>query len=65
MTTSPDGITWTSRTSGFGSAGIRGVTFGNGLYVAVGQTGTMTTNSLLPVTTALSLEPKSPLISLP
>ena len=57
---------WTTRTSGFGSTTIRGVTYGDGLYVAVGYSGTMTTSSgLLPITTALSLEPKSPLISLP
>jgi len=65
LTTSPDGTTWTTRTSGFGSDTIWVVTHGDGLYVAVGESGTMTTNSALPVTTALSLEPKSPLISLP
>lgn len=35
--TSPDGITWTLRTSSFASSdNIRGVTFGGGLFVAVG-----------------------------
>ena len=42
--TSPDGITWTSRTSGFGSNLIRSVAFGNGLWVAVGDNGTLTTS---------------------
>jgi len=66
LTTSPDGITWTSRTSGFGTTSILGVTYGDGLYVAVGESGTLTTSpGLLPITAALSLEPKSPLISLP
>ena len=35
---------WTTRTSGFGSTVIRGVTFGNGLFVAVGGNGTLTTS---------------------
>ena len=61
-----NGVDWTTRTSGFGTTGIRGVTYGDGLYVAVGSSGTMTTSAgLLPITTALSLEPKSPLIELP
>ena len=64
LTTSPDGTTWTSRTSGFGTAYIRGVTHGDGLYVAVGDSGTLTTSPAF-AETALSLEPKSPLISLP
>jgi len=40
-----DGTTWTTRTSGFGSANIRGVTYGDGLYVAVGDSGTLTTST--------------------
>ena len=71
LTTSPDGTTWTTRTSGFGTNTILGVTYGDGLYVAVGEAGKLTTSTdgiTRPeeaVTTALSLEPKSPLISLP
>jgi len=65
LTTSTDGITWTSRTSGFGTTTISDVTYGDGLYVAVGSSGVLTTNSPIPLTTFLSLEPKSPLISLP
>lgn len=45
LVTSPDGITWTSRTSGFGANVIRKVAFGNGLWVAVGENGTLTTSS--------------------
>lgn len=43
--TSPDGITWTSRTSGFGANNINGISYGNGLFVAVGANGTITTSS--------------------
>ena len=43
--TSADGITWTSRTSGFGSNSIFDVAFGNGLWVAVGANGTITTST--------------------
>jgi len=39
------GITWTTRTSGFGANVIYGVTYGDGLYVAVGDDGTMTTST--------------------
>ena len=36
---------WTARTSGFGAtAAIYGVTYGNGLYVAVGASGVLTTS---------------------
>jgi hypothetical protein len=45
LLTSPDGITWTSQTSGFGANDINSVAFGNGLFVAVGQQGTITTSS--------------------
>jgi len=45
LLTSPDGITWTSRTSGFGANFINKVAFGNGLWVAVGENGTITTSS--------------------
>jgi hypothetical protein len=38
------GITWTTRTSGFGSTIINGVTYGDGLYVAVGSSGVLTTS---------------------
>jgi len=39
------GITWTTRTSGFGSNDISSVTYGDGLYVAVGESGTLTTST--------------------
>jgi hypothetical protein len=42
--TSPDGITWTSRTSNFGGNNIFSVAFGNGLFVAVGSGGTIATS---------------------
>jgi len=42
---SPDGITWTSRTSGFSTNTIRKVAYGNGLWVAVGNSGTLTTST--------------------
>jgi hypothetical protein len=42
---SPDGITWTSRTSGFGANQINDVQYGNGLFVAVGNNGTITTST--------------------
>ena len=45
MTTSTDGTTWTTRTSGFGTTTIRGVTYGDGLYVAVGDSGKLTTST--------------------
>jgi hypothetical protein len=45
LITSPDGITWTSRTSGFGTEQIKSVAFGNGLWVAVGTNGTITTST--------------------
>jgi hypothetical protein len=35
--TSPDGVTWTRRTSGTGNW-LEGVAYGNGLFVAVGGT---------------------------
>lgn len=42
---SPDAITWTSRTSGFGANGINKIAYGNGLWVAVGVNGTLTTST--------------------
>jgi hypothetical protein len=45
MYTSPDGITWTSRTSGFGADNIYRVAYGNGLWVAVGDAGKITTST--------------------
>jgi len=39
-----NGVDWTTRTSGFGTTDIWGVTYGDGLYVAVGNDGTMTTS---------------------
>lgn len=47
VNTSPDGITWTNRTTSFGANKIRGITYGNNLFVAVGGT-------RLDVTTATS-----------
>jgi len=38
-------VDWTTRTSGFGSTEIRGVTYGDGLYVAGGLSGTLTTST--------------------
>jgi len=43
LATSPDGTTWTTRTSGL-SKRIIAVTYGDGLYVAVGQDGGITTS---------------------
>jgi hypothetical protein len=40
--TSPDGVTWTRRTSGTNSE-LRGVAYGDGLFVAVGD-GTILTS---------------------
>jgi hypothetical protein len=42
---SPDGITWTSRTSQFGADNINDVFFGNGLWVAVGSAGKISTST--------------------
>lgn len=39
------GTTWASRTSGFGTNAIWHVAFGNGLFVAVGANGTITTST--------------------
>ena len=44
MITSSDATTWTQQTSGF-SGEIRGVAYGNGLFVAVGETGGMITST--------------------
>jgi hypothetical protein len=41
--TSPDGVSWTARTSGTGDW-LFGVTYGNGLFVAVGEGGTILTS---------------------
>ncbi|WP_189013619.1 S-layer homology domain-containing protein [Paenibacillus marchantiophytorum] len=43
IATSPDGITWTTRTSGTTSV-FRDVAYGNGLYVAVGENGAIYTS---------------------
>ena len=45
LTTSTDGIIWTTRTSGFGTTAIFGVTYGNGLFVAVGDVGKLTAST--------------------
>jgi len=65
LTTSTDGTTWTTRTSGFGSNDIYGVTYGDGVYVAVGRDGKLTTSAgVLPFSTFLSLELKTPVTTL-
>lgn len=43
--TSSDGITWTSRTSGFGANDILKVVFANSIWVAVGYQGVITTST--------------------
>ena len=57
-----DGTAWTSRTSGFGTTYINGVTYGDGLHVAVGDTGKLTTSEFQAL--YLSLEIKSPVTTL-
>jgi hypothetical protein len=42
--TSPDGISWTKRTSGISNSPL-GVTYGNGLFVSVGKSGTILTST--------------------
>ena len=42
LTSSDDGITWTSRTSGTSSV-LKGVTYGNSIFVTVGASGTILT----------------------
>lgn len=39
------GVTWTSRTSGFGASQINSITYGNGVFVAVGGSGIITSSS--------------------
>jgi hypothetical protein len=39
------GSTWTSRTSGFGSVTIRKVFYGNGIFIAIGSSGLLTTST--------------------
>jgi hypothetical protein len=41
--TSPDGVTWTERTSGT-SRNLNSVTYGNGTFMAVGEYGTIVTS---------------------
>jgi hypothetical protein len=43
LLTSPDGVTWTLRTTGTASV-IEGVAYGNSLFMAVGRTGTILTS---------------------
>ena len=46
MRTSPDGITWTNRTSSFCTdIVITDITYGNGLFVAVGSSGKVATST--------------------
>ena len=44
MATSPDGVTWTQRTSSFSTSRIRDIAFGAGLFVAVGDDGKLATS---------------------
>ena len=44
LATSRDGVTWTERTSSFGTTTINGVSFGGGQFVAVGNDGTLATS---------------------
>ena len=65
MATSTDGITWALMTSGFGSDGINEITYGDGLFVAVGDQGKLTTSEgILPFSALLTIDSKSPLITL-
>jgi len=43
--TSPDAITWTTRTTTFGTTIVRSVAYGNGLWVAAGDTGQLRTST--------------------
>ena len=45
LLTSPDLVTWTSRTSGFGANNIVKVIYANSIWVAVGTAGTITTST--------------------
>lgn len=45
LKTSPDGVNWTERTSGFATSGIYNVQYGNGVYVAVGAAGKLRTST--------------------
>ena len=45
MRTSTDAITWTARTSGFGTTIIFALTFGNGVYIAGGDVNILTTST--------------------
>jgi len=45
LATSPDGITWTSRTSGFGANEIYSVAYGNGVWVIVGVSGLISSST--------------------
>jgi hypothetical protein len=45
VSSTDSGATFTARTSGFGSNSIHGIAFGNGIFVAIGQNGTITTST--------------------
>ena len=45
LSSSTDAITWTTRTSGFGTSRIRALTFGNNVYVAGGDSGQIRTST--------------------
>lgn len=45
LSTSPDGISWTSRSAQFGTTTILGIAFGNGVFCAWGQGSTVRTST--------------------
>lgn len=45
VSTSPNAITWTSRTLNFGTTIVRSVAYGNGLWVAAGDSGQLRTST--------------------
>lgn len=45
LLTSPDGVTWTSQTSGFGSAAVNGVAWNGSVWCVVGASGNVATSS--------------------
>jgi hypothetical protein len=45
VSSTDSGVTWATRTSGFSTNAINSVAFGNGIFVAVGAAGTITTST--------------------
>jgi hypothetical protein len=52
LRSSPDGSTWTARTTGFGASSVQGVTYQYGFYVVVGDAGKISTTPDLTTFTA-------------